>query len=578
MSFCFYSKEFSSNTFTFVENRFITQYMPAADAFAVKVYIYGLYLCQNAHLDFSISAFAKALNEDEDKIKQAFRFWEDYDLLNIPSQEPFMVEYLPVATALGKSRRVNYNNYADFNKELLTKMQKVNKYTTRQETQKYMDFMQENNMEPQAFLLIVEYCINKSGEKVSSAYILNKAKKLVRENIITYEQVENELAGFNMHERELESIFEAIGSKKLRAEEGDYSLYNKWLTEWGYSPAAILFVAEKIKRGDLKTLDERLLELKQKGIVLEGDVKAHMEKVSRLYDITFNVARKLSVKINSPETYVDEYVSAWTDEGYSEKSLCDIAIYCTKLSANTFVEMGAIIEELSAQNIISDEQVEGYLSAQGARLKLLLKIKELCSQVRVTSAALTRIKTWRDWGLSDQMILEAAKRSSSVANPLPYMNKILSDWKESGYSSVSEISDSPKKSAAYAPSAYSAAVQAIDERSKRERFYSERRRKAQAVADRYIKKAETNPEYVRTSSEIASAKIELAKATVFDKANAETLQKKLSLLKKKQSDILTAMGISEDQLTPRYVCARCSDTGFLPDGKLCDCYKETDDA
>lgn len=574
MSFCFYSKEFSSNTFTFVENKFITQYMPAADAFAVKVYIYGLYLCQNAHLDFSVSAFAKALNEDEDKIKQAFRFWEDYDLINIPSQDPFIVEYLPVATALGKSRRVNYNSYADFNKELLTKMQKVNKYTTRQETQKYMDFMQENNMDPQAFLLIVEYCINKSGEKVSSAYILNKAKKLVRENIITYEQVENELAGFNMHEKELENIFSALGSKKIRAEEGDYTLYNKWLTEWGYSPAAILFTAGKIKRGDLKTLDERLMELKDKGIVSDGDVKAHLEKRSRLYDITFNIARKLSVKINSPETYIDEYVSGWTDEGFSEKALCDIAIYCTKLSANTFVEMDAVTEELSAQNIIGDGDVENYLSAQNARLKTLLKIKELCSQVRVTSAALTRIKTWREWGFSEQMILEAAKRSATVSNPLPYMNKILFDWKDSGYSSVGEISDQPKKGAAYQPSAYSAAVQAIDEKNRRERFYSERRRKAQAIADRYIKKAETNPEYVKTSSEIASAKIELAKATVFDRANADIIQKKLTLLKGKQSEILSSMGISEEQLTPRPVCLKCSDTGFLPDGRACDCYKD----
>lgn len=574
MSFCFYSKEFSSNSFTLVENQFITQYMPTADAFAVKVYIYGLYLCQNAHLDFSVSAFARALGCDEESVRQAFRFWEDYDLLNIQSTEPFVVEYLPVATALGKSRRVNYGSYSDFNKELMSKMQRVNRYVTRQELQKYMNFMQENNMEPQAFLLIAEYCIDKDGEKVSPAHIINKAKKYIEKNIITYEQVESELSGHNLHEGELEKVFEALGSKKPHAEEGDFTLYGKWLEEYGYSPAAILYVAGSMKRGDLTALDERLRGLKAKGIISDSDVKNHIEKQRALYEIAFSVARKLSVKINSPETYVDEYVAEWVEEGYSEKSLCDIAVYCTKLSANTFVEMDAALEELSSQGIISDADVAKYLAEQANRLKTLLKIKELCSQVRVTAAALTRIKTWREWGFSDAMLIEAAKRAATVANPLPYMNKILSDWKENKYTSPADVL-AEKRKTGYS-SVANETVQALDDKSKRERFYAERRRKAQALADKYIKKAETNPEYVKISSELASAKIELAKATVFDRGGAEAVQKKLDALRQRQRELLKSMGISEEQLTPRPVCARCSDTGFLPDGKACDCYNENE--
>ena len=30
---------------------------------------------------------------------------------------------------------------------------------------------------------------------------------------------------------------------------------------------------------------------------------------------------------------------------------------------------------------------------------------------------------------------------------------------------------------------------------------------------------------------------------------------------------------TEADFTPRYACTKCSDTGFLPDGKMCDCYK-----
>ena len=47
MGFCTYSKEFSLSSFTGIENQFITKYMPMADGEAVKVYLFGLYLCQN---------------------------------------------------------------------------------------------------------------------------------------------------------------------------------------------------------------------------------------------------------------------------------------------------------------------------------------------------------------------------------------------------------------------------------------------------------------------------------------------------------------------------------------------------
>ena len=60
------------------------------------------------------------------------------------------------------------------------KMQKVRKFITYNDAVKYMNFLEENDMQPQALLLIAEYCIAKQGETVSPAYIFNKAKKLLK--------------------------------------------------------------------------------------------------------------------------------------------------------------------------------------------------------------------------------------------------------------------------------------------------------------------------------------------------------------------------------------------------------------
>ena len=41
MAFCAFSKECDDNAYTLVENKFINKYLPHADGFAVKVYLYG---------------------------------------------------------------------------------------------------------------------------------------------------------------------------------------------------------------------------------------------------------------------------------------------------------------------------------------------------------------------------------------------------------------------------------------------------------------------------------------------------------------------------------------------------------
>ena len=74
MSFCSFSREFNENAYTAVENQFITKYMPGADDFAVKVYLYGLYLCQNSDSDFNVFSMAEVLKTTREKIEEAFAF------------------------------------------------------------------------------------------------------------------------------------------------------------------------------------------------------------------------------------------------------------------------------------------------------------------------------------------------------------------------------------------------------------------------------------------------------------------------------------------------------------------------
>lgn len=577
MAFCSFSKDFD-NACTIVENKFITKYLPEADGFAVKVYLYGLYLCRNAETDFSVRAMAEILKTTEEKIKQAFAFWEDYDLVEILSQEPFSVQYLPVNSAVGRPKKIKYEQYADFNKELQSKMQKVGKFISAGDYVKYMHFLEENNLQPQALLLIAEYCIHKQGEAVSPSYIFNKAKKLIRNGCFTYEQVEKELSNYNAHESDLVAVFAAMSAYQRTPDETDYALYRKWTETLGFSKEAILATAKKLKRGNVNTLDLTLDELSEKGKTDAREIENYLTDRDMLANLTFRIARKLGAKVQNPATYIDEYTEKWYTYGFEESSLLDIALFCLKTERSDFDSMNAVVQKLFADGIVSKESVKEFLKSKNDELKLFAKIQELCGGIRKTATNLSLIQTWRDWKFNDEMILEAAKRSLTSANPIPYMNKILSDWKRLEIYAVKDIPDAAQSKPTGAANAtnrtyVNPAIEAANAKSDRERYYALLREKAQTRADKFLAKANGNARFKEITAKLSKMEIALAKAEVFEPKNLPTLTAEKAALLTERKVILSGLGIEEAELTPQFTCGKCSDTGFLPNGASCNCYK-----
>ena len=578
MAFCSFSKDCDDNSFVTIESRFITKYLPEADGFAVKVYLYGLYLCKNADADFSLASMAEVLKCKEEQLIDAFAFWEDYDLVQILSKLPFAVQYLPVKAAVGRPKKVHYEQYADFNKELQRKMQTVGKFVSAGDYLKYMRFLEETAMQPQALLLVVEYCLNKQGESVSPSYIFNKAKKLLKNGCTTYEQVERELSSYNAHEGDLALVFNALGGYQRTPDESDYSLYRKWTETLGFTRDGVIAAAKKLKRGSMNALDMTLEDLYEKGKTDAGEIAEYLETRETLASLTFRIARKLGVKVSNPATYIDEYAEKWYTYGFEDSSLLDIALFCLKTERGSFDSMNAIIERLFAVGTVSRESVKAFLKEKNDELKLFEKIREVCGAIRKTATNLSLIGTWRDWNFNDEMILEAAKRSCASSNPIPYMNKILSDWKREGIFDLQSIPESttlPTNAGTSSAKGYTnPAIEAANAKSDRERYYALLREKAQARADRYLTKANANTQFKEVCAELSTMEISLAKAEVFHPKQLPALRERKNALLAKRRELLAEMGIHEEDLQPQFVCKKCSDTGFLPSGKACDCYKK----
>jgi hypothetical protein len=577
MAFCSFSKDGDANSYVTVENKFITKYLPEVDGFAVKVYLYGLYLCKNSDSDFGLKSMAEVLKTTEEKITQAFEIWEDYDLVEILSRDPFAVQYLPVKSAVGRPKKVHYEQYADFNKELQRQMQKVGKFISAGDYLKYMRFLEENAIQPQALLLIAEYCINKQGDAVSASYIFNKAKKLLRDGICTYEQVERALSNYNAHEKDLLTVFNALGANSYgkAPTENDYSLYRKWTETLGFAKDGVVAAAKSLKRGSMNSLDITLEDLYNKKKTEAEEITAYLAERETLANLTFRIARKLGVKVSNPTPYVDEYVEKWYTYGFECDSLLDIALFCLKTEQNGFDGMHAIVEKLFALGVISTESVKSFLKEKNDDLKLFAKIKDICgAAVRRNATNVSLINTWRSWNFNDEMILEAAKRSAASGNPIPYINKILSDWKRQEVFAVKDIPENAPTTTANAKTYINAAVEAANAKSDRERYYAKLREQAQKRADSFIAKANANETFKSVSKELARLEIAQARAEISSPQTLPDLLLTKKDLLKKRVDVLQTMGISESDLTPQYTCKKCSDTGFLQSGTACDCYKK----
>ena len=568
MAFCTFSKEFD-NAYTIVENKFITKYLPQADGFAVKVYLYGLYLCENTQHEFSVKSMSEVLNCSEVQIKEAFAFWEDYDLVQILAQDPFTVQYLPVRSLVGKPKKIRYEQYADFNKELQRKLQKVGKFVSPNDYLKYMHFLEETSMQPQALLLVAEYCINKQGEDVSPSYIFNKAKKLIRNGFTTYEQVEKEISDNNANEGTLLAVFNAL-SLSRSADESDYALYKKWTDELGFTKVGVLTAAKKLKKGSVNSLDLTLLELYEKHKTDEKEIEEYLTARESLASLTFRIGRKLGVKVQNPAPYIDEYVEKWYTYGFEENSILDVALLCMRTERGSFDALDSILEKLFKEGAVSKESVKEYLKEKNDEIKLLTKMQEICATLRKTETNLSLIRTWRSWNFSDEMILEATKRSSLSGNPLPYMNKILSDWKKENVFSVAAI---PEQGATPQKTFVNANIEAANAKSDRERYYALLREKAMTKAEKYLAKANENARFKEITAKLSKMEFDLAKAEVFSPATLPSLEKEKAELLTERKSLLSDMGIKERQLSPEFTCEKCSDTGFLKSGVACDCYK-----
>lgn len=556
MPFISVADEVAQKSFTSVENKFITKYLPVLEPMAVKVYLYSLYLYQNGQNSFTLTDLAQKLQVTDIRLKSYFEYLEEYELVSIISKIPFEIKILDAENVYGTPKKYKPEKYSDFTKSVQNIIK--GRMISTNEFREYFYLLEEYGFEQHALIMIINYCVNLKGDDIRSAYIKKVAKNFADDGITTAKKVDEKLSSYTSSTPALLKLFNAAGIKK-QPDIDDDKLYKKWTAELGFSDEAIIAAAKFYKAKSVEKLDISLSELYKNKKFDVKEIEDYCATRRSIYALTLEIAKSLGVYMQDSTPYVDNYVSVWCNYGYSFDCLKTLAVYSFRNGNNSFENMDGFILKLYNDGIVSDSSVDAYLKQKSEEDKILKEILSACGLTRkIIAWDRECYKRWRSWSFDDRMLLEAAKLSSEKSNPLAYMNGILSSWKSEGIFEPNKINTAPKPTFKQ----QNLSTQSRDERAEIERHYSELRHIAQERADKALAQAKADKTYEELRKEINNLSIKLAFAEIRDKELADKLNVQMEELNTRAKSRLKELNIDESDFTPHYSCSVCNDTGY----------------
>lgn len=444
MAFCKYSIDMLANNSTAVDNIFINNYLPYADSNYVKVYLYGLYKCQDSNSrDNTLENFSNELNLSQEEIEKAFYYWQEQGLVQILNVIPFEVRYLPISDVLNNTKKYNAKKYESFNAQAQEIL--CGRMITPNEYREYYDIIERLHMEKEALLMIINYCVNVKGNNVGYAYITTIAKDWANQKITTAKQVEERLIEFENLQTGIEYLFKLMGLKRLPNIE-ERTLYQKW-TQQGFDDEVLNYVAKKIKsknKASFQYMDNVLDKYYANKLFSVNEIELFEEEKAKSMQIARSLTKNLGLYYENLEPVVDNYIFNWINLGFSEKMLEEISNYCFKTNVRTLEGMNKVLEKFHKLGILTEKSLAEYFNEV---LSVDKKIKELLETIglsrNVNQFDRDKYKIWKEvWKLPEDVIDYACTLAVGKEQPMQYLSSVLSTFHDKNIKTVEDAKNS----------------------------------------------------------------------------------------------------------------------------------------
>jgi cyanate lyase len=221
MAFTSFSAGALLGGWTLLPNIFMEEHVPYSNGDCVRVYLYGLLLCQNSSsADNTVERMSAVLNLPADDIMSAFEFWRKRGLVQVLETDPIEIKYLPVISNSLIIGACNSTEFAEFHAKVDSIID--GRTVTQTEFEEYKNFITSMQFEPEALLIVIKNCVLAKSPTVGYHYILGIAKNLAYMGLRTRKQVAEKFDIDKQNITELQNLIKELRKKQPAAAKKDF--------------------------------------------------------------------------------------------------------------------------------------------------------------------------------------------------------------------------------------------------------------------------------------------------------------------------------------------------------------------
>lgn len=446
MAFCQFSTSKKVKNFTEVSNIFFSDYMKDAPDNFVKIYLYGLYLCQNPDRNNSLEQFVKYFDLSKEDIFGAFAYWQEAGLVKIVELDPFEIRYLEVVRSLDKEKQILNGKYKDFCKDIQEIISA--RMLSMVEYQSYMEFLESSSMQPSALLSIANYCASTQGKDIGYKYVLTVARDWANKGILTQKNVIKHIDSINENNEMIDNLLKIFGIKRC-ANIDEINIFNFITKNLGYSVEVVNQVAQSIKNKSKNAffqLESKMKKYYELKLYTIADIQAYENQKAELYNTAKAVLKELGLYYDNIDPVVDNYIMNWNNYGYDSPTLIQVAKDCFKSGIKTLEGMDNKIQKFFRIGLVSLESINDYILDVvriDNNIKQILEKLQLSRQVNASDRYMYNV--WiNNYNISEELLNYAIEKSIGTVQPMQYLNKILNYYSVRKITTVDEAKEADK--------------------------------------------------------------------------------------------------------------------------------------
>ena len=435
MAFCAFDDSAALFDSTPVENMFITEYMLRAPGDFVKVYLYALMFCYHPSPRMSLPAMAKDLDMTEEDVERAFKYWARDGLVRQVGDNPVSFKFANLKQlTLTRAENPGDKLYNQSNAQLLQEAERILKRKLRnKEEDTILDWCDVFQLPEEVVLMLLQIEMENSGGHVNIEIANQKASDWAKNGINTVEEVEKIIVIGKQREQELRKVLRRLGVRQNPSDD-QKEMYRKWVEEWGFSYEDILEACKEAAKGtpNMGYLNGILSRYHNSGWIEKRKEERIAEEKAREFA---NVLFRQLGRVGLVPTQEDiEQIAKWRAMGADDEFILEAAKSVHDRGSTQIDKVQERIQSWLKSGIKTKEDVENarkQVQEMNMTLYSIYKAAGMEKMPNITDRGM--LNTWlSDYGMNEEMIIQAAEYAKGTPNPLGTINTILRDWNRAG--------------------------------------------------------------------------------------------------------------------------------------------------